>query len=139
MRDEQGTRKQEDNPSSVSTRVGQHIAAIQTILIQAVRAVLLVYKTTPLPILFREAGIPSAEVALEEARWRLALRLQTIDRQHPLTHRAVIPHNQSGTRVGERQQPRTKIQRLTSLPVGRISRRAEPRTSFKHHRLDLIL
>ncbi|CAN9218395.1 unnamed protein product [Alternaria alternata] len=28
---------------------------------------------------------------------------------------------------------------LTSLPVGRTSRRAEPRTSFKHHRLDLIL
>jgi hypothetical protein len=28
---------------------------------------------------------------------------------------------------------------VTSLPVGRTSRRAEPRTSFKHHRLDLIL
>lgn len=107
--------RRKDNPVSVSTRVGQHITAIQTILIQAVRAVLPVYKTTPLPILFREAGIPSAEVALEEARWRFALRLQTIDHQHPLTHRAIVPHNQSGTRVGERQQPRTKIQRLGLL------------------------
>jgi ribonuclease HI len=103
------------SPSAVSTRVGQHIAAIQAVLVQAARAILPVYRTTPLPILFREAGIPSAEVALEEARWRLALRLQTTDRQHPLTHRAVIPHNRSGTKTGERQQPRTKIQRLGLL------------------------
>ena len=103
------------SPSAVSTRVGQHIAAIQAVLVQAARAILPVYRTTPLPILFREAGIPSAEVALEEARWRLALRLQTTDRQHPLTHRAVIPHNRSGTKIGERQQPRTKIQRLGLL------------------------
>jgi hypothetical protein len=31
------------------------------------------------------------------------------------------------------------INLVTSLPVGRTSRRAEPRTLFKHHRLDLIL
>jgi ribonuclease HI len=107
--------RRKDSPCSVSTRVGQHIAAIQAVLIQAVRAILPVYKTTPLPILFREAGIPSAEVALEEARWRLALRLQTIDHQHPLTRRAIVPHNQCGSRAGERQQPRTKIQRLGLL------------------------
>jgi hypothetical protein len=59
--------------------VGQHIAAIQAVLVQAARALLPAYRTTPLAILFREAGIPSAEIALEEARWRLALRLQTID------------------------------------------------------------
>jgi hypothetical protein len=77
----------------------QHIAAIQAELVQAARAILPGYRTTPLAILFGEAGIPSAEVAFEEARWRLALRLQTTDHQHPLTHRAVIPHNRSGTRA----------------------------------------
>lgn len=49
-----------------------------------IRAILPVYKTTPLPILYREAGIPRVTLLLQEIKLRQALRLQTLDESHPL-------------------------------------------------------
>ena len=48
---------------------------VQSAITLAARGVLPVWRTTPLPTLMRDSGLPSAEVALEEAKARFALRL----------------------------------------------------------------
>ncbi|RAL64638.1 hypothetical protein DID88_001671 [Monilinia fructigena] len=70
--------------TTVSARVGWHIDTLDKTLSLAVRGVLPVWRTTPTVTLYRDAGIPSAEAILEEAKLRFALRIQTIDEAHPL-------------------------------------------------------
>jgi hypothetical protein len=48
---------------------------IELILVLAARGVLLVWKTTLVLVLFRDAGLPSAEVVLEGAKVCFAIRL----------------------------------------------------------------
>jgi hypothetical protein len=62
----------------------------------------------------RDSGLPSAEVALEEAKARFALRLQTVDKHHPLAQRIEVPITQRGRGAGQKKQV-TKIHRLGSL------------------------
>lgn len=82
--------------TQVSTRVGYHIDRLQAALTTAPRTVVQAYKTTPRPALFREAGLPSTQGALEEARFRFAFRLQTVDPGHPLAHRIKLPRIEKG-------------------------------------------
>jgi hypothetical protein len=56
-------------------------------LVLAIRWVLLVWKTTLLLVLFRDAGLLSAETTLEGAKIRFAIRLQTVDNKYPLVRR----------------------------------------------------
>jgi hypothetical protein len=74
-----------------------------------------VWRTTPTVTLFRDAGLPSAEVALEEAKLRFAMRLRTIDERHPLVRRITPPTNLRGRNAGAQQRLRTKVQRLGVL------------------------
>ena len=53
--------------------------------------------------------------ALEEAKIRFAIRLQTVDKQHPLVRRITPPMNTRGRGAGTRQRPKTKVQRLGAL------------------------
>ena len=76
----------------VSARNGWHVEVVDKTLALAARGVLPVWRTTPTVTLFRDAGLPSAEVALEEAKLRFAMRLQTIDEQHPLVRRITPPY-----------------------------------------------
>ncbi|KAG0154593.1 hypothetical protein PDIDSM_161 [Penicillium digitatum] len=71
---------------TVSARVGWHINVIESTLALAIRGVLPVWRTTPTPSLFRDAGIPSGYATLEEAKLRFALRLNTIHKGHTLVH-----------------------------------------------------
>lgn len=96
----------------VSTRVGGHIATMDQILTLASRAVLPAWRTTPNPALLREAGLPSATVALEEVKLRFALHLQTTDNNHPLTHRIPSQRIGRGRGAGGLQQPKSKVQRI---------------------------
>lgn len=99
----------------VSACNGWHVEVIEKTLALAARGVLPVWRTTPTITLFRDAGLPSAEVALEEAKLRFAMRLQTIDEQHLLVRRITPPIIQRGRGAGTRQRPRTKVQRLGDL------------------------
>src|SRR5438045_3523151 len=81
----------------------------------AARGVLPVWRTTPTVTLFRDAGLPSAEAALEESKLRFALRLQTVDDQHPLVKRITPPMITRGRGAGTRQCPKTKVQRLGTV------------------------
>ncbi|KAF7568870.1 hypothetical protein PtrM4_112850 [Pyrenophora tritici-repentis] len=57
---------------TVSTRVGWHLTTIDQALIAATKAILPAWRTTPNAVLLREAAMPSAQVALEEAKLRFA-------------------------------------------------------------------
>jgi len=107
--------------NQVSARLGDHVALVHKTLALAARGVLPAYRTTPMTTLFRDAGLPSGSVALEEAKLRFAVHLQTVDDRHPLTERIQIPQFQRGRGAGSSQQPRTIVERVGSLldPVPR--------------------
>ena len=48
------------------------------------RAILPVYRTTPVPCLIHASGLPPAEVLLDHASRRAAVRVARLDPQHPL-------------------------------------------------------
>lgn len=100
---------------TVSARIGSHVILIEKTLALAARGVLPVWKTTPTVTLFRDSGLPSAMAALEEAKLRFAMRLQTLDKQHPLVPRIRPPMIIRGIGAGTRQRPKTKVQRLGTL------------------------
>ncbi|KAL1971403.1 hypothetical protein VTN31DRAFT_2379 [Thermomyces dupontii] len=102
------------NPE-VSTRLGWHVETIDKTLALAARGVLPVYKTTRRATLFRDSGLPSAEVALEGSKLRFALILQVVDHKNPLVKRIPLPRIERGRRAGANQVPKTKIQILGSL------------------------
>ncbi|RAL58012.1 hypothetical protein DID88_006739 [Monilinia fructigena] len=93
--------------TTVSARVGWHIDTLDKTLSLAVRGVLPVWRTTPTVTLYRDAGIPSAEAMLEEAKLRFALRIQTVDEAHPLVRRITPPSSprpRRGLKVGGQDQ-----------------------------------
>ncbi len=92
-------------------RIGGHLKLVQSAITLAARGVLPVWKTTPIATLLRDAGLPSAEVALEEARARFAFRAQTVDAGHPLASRVTI---NASTRANARART-TRLQRSAAL------------------------
>ena len=78
-------------PLEASAYVGWHITAIDKTIAIAARGILPVWRTTPITTLFRDARLPSAAVALEEAKLRFTAHLCTIDTDYPLTRCTVIP------------------------------------------------
>ena len=55
------------------------------------RAVLPVWRTTPIAALHRESGIPPIVQLLETRRMRFAARLKALDEAHPLAKRTLQP------------------------------------------------
>ena len=84
----------------VSTRLGGLIKMVQSAITLAAREVLPVWRTTPLPALMRDSSLPLVEVALEEAKARFALRLQIVDKHHPLAQRTEVSPAQRGRGAG---------------------------------------
>ncbi|KAI0999179.1 hypothetical protein K3495_g9015, partial [Podosphaera aphanis] len=104
---------------AVSCRLGGHVSLLDKVISATIRGVLPVWRTTPIPALFRDSGLPSALVALEEAKIRFARRLQSVDAQHPFVRRISPPLTTRGRGVRRsaeaRQEPKTKLQRLATL------------------------
>jgi len=76
-----------DVPSS-----NQHLIQRMTkAMNQAMRAILPVWKTTPITILHRESGIPPVDQLLEARRLRFSARLKSLDEAHPLASRTRPP------------------------------------------------
>ncbi|POS87217.1 hypothetical protein EPUL_002405 [Erysiphe pulchra] len=57
-------------------------------LISGIKAFLPTYRTTPIPTLHRESGIPPVSILLSGIRLRHSLRIQTLDQKHPMRRRA---------------------------------------------------
>jgi hypothetical protein len=87
---------------------------VESILVLAARGVLLVWKTTLLPALFRNAGLLSAEAALEGAKVRFAIRLQTIDNRYLLVQR-INPKPTARRRNTSIARRKTKVYILGAL------------------------
>ncbi|KAM5357404.1 hypothetical protein ACJZ2D_016294 [Fusarium nematophilum] len=87
---------------------------------KAIRAILPVWKTTPNNTLYRDTGIPTARVALEDARHRFGLQIQAVRKDHPLAIRAQREiwkrrfHNRRP--AGSLKPPQTRLQRASILP-----------------------
>lgn len=80
------------------------------VLTVAARAVATSYCTTPDTAVLRDASFPSGEVALEHHRLRCAFKVQTNDKDHPLTARLLPELYRSGPRAGQPRAPRTRLQ-----------------------------
>ncbi|EXU95101.1 reverse transcriptase domain protein [Metarhizium robertsii] len=66
----------------------QHLVdKLDPVLRRAIRAILPVWKTTPVPIYHQESGIPPVPLLLEPRRIRFAARLKSLDLAHPLAQR----------------------------------------------------
>ncbi|EXU94857.1 reverse transcriptase domain protein [Metarhizium robertsii] len=66
----------------------QHLVdKLDPVLRRAIRAILPVWKTTPVPIYHQESGIPPVSLLLEARRIRFAARLKSLDLAHPLAQR----------------------------------------------------
>ncbi|POS82085.1 hypothetical protein EPUL_006099, partial [Erysiphe pulchra] len=70
------------------------INQLQGAINRAARAVLPVYKTTPVPVLLRETGWGPATAWLERSHDRLATRIAAADTNHPLRKRWKSPYFQ---------------------------------------------
>jgi ribonuclease HI len=58
---------------------------------QSMKAILPVWRTTPIITLHRESGIPPVNLLLETRRIRFAARLKSLDEHHPLVQRITEP------------------------------------------------
>ena len=115
-----GREKPPENPSQagkdlVSAKVGWHVHEVQRALALAARAVLPVWRTTPTSTIFRDAGLPTAQIALDEALHRFAFRLRSVDRKHPLAGRTDLEPIVRGRGAGGYQRPKTKVQRVARM------------------------
>ncbi|RKK17283.1 hypothetical protein BFJ66_g17959 [Fusarium oxysporum f. sp. cepae] len=81
------THPTKDLPSS-----NQHLVQIMTkAMKQAMKAILPVWKTTPITVLHRESGIPPVDQLLDARRLRFSARLKSLDEAHPLAIRTRPP------------------------------------------------
>jgi ribonuclease HI len=105
----------------VSAKVGYHVDKIHKAMKLAARSVLPVWKTTPTDTVFRDAGLPTAQAALDEALYRFAYRLRTVDKTHPLARRVNTKRIIRGRNAGQHELPKTKVQTTARLlqPVQR--------------------
>lgn len=60
---------------------------IRKVILTCARAILPVYRTTPTPILFREAGLLPPEIELDKRCRKAILRAHRLDARHPLRRR----------------------------------------------------
>ena len=98
-----------------STRLGAHISLAQRALLKAIRGVLPVWKTFLKDALFGASGLPTAQIALDEARYNYAYRLRTVHKGHPLVSRIEPKIIQRGRKAGQAQRPYTNLQLIASL------------------------
>ena len=71
----------------ISTRIASLVTTCDKVQNIALRGVLPVFCTTPIPALQREGGFAPAAVALDAIRLRFAARLRSLDPLHPLARR----------------------------------------------------
>lgn len=71
----------------VSNRVGTHLKALNKVCTTAARAILPVFRTTPIHALLRESGLNPAEISLNSIAKKAAIRIRRLDHRHPLSQR----------------------------------------------------
>ena len=98
----------------MSTKQEHLVDEIAKILNGVIRAVLPIWKTTPNETLYRDSGIPTARVVLEQTRLRLSHRILAVDKEHPLVRRAArrpFPLGREATATCSQREPDCNGQR----------------------------
>ncbi|CCU81781.1 reverse transcriptase, putative [Blumeria hordei DH14] len=67
----------------ISNRVEGHLSTLRKVILTGARAILPVYRTTPIPILYRESGLLPPDLELDSKSKFAALRIQRLDPRHP--------------------------------------------------------
>ena len=110
---------QEKEGQQVNNGLKQYVYKIDMAIRTAARAALPIWRTTPIPVLHRESGLPPAEVLLEQIRLRSSLRLRKLDSNHPLVKRIDYTPKAKNTRgrkpKWQRPPPLTRLQRTAQL------------------------
>ncbi|PWI64413.1 hypothetical protein PCL_10481 [Purpureocillium lilacinum] len=101
--------------NEVSTRQHGLVNEIGRVLIGAIRTVLPVWRTTPTSTLYRDAGLPTAQVALDKACMKFSIRLRAVYHDHPFVRRISRRKVRGGKRYGDLRQPRTRLQHAALL------------------------
>ncbi|KUI61249.1 Vegetative incompatibility protein HET-E-1 [Cytospora mali] len=91
------------------------INSATAILRGLIRAVLPVWKTVPKPILHRESGLAPALEQLDNIRYRMSMRMRTLDKNHPLIIRLETPAAPKGPGGRPPKNPRLHQPRTTRL------------------------
>ncbi|KAL3955841.1 hypothetical protein ACCO45_009860 [Purpureocillium lilacinum] len=105
----------------VSTQIKHLVDRFDAVLRHAIRAALPIWKTTPIPALHREAGVPPASILLESQRIRFSARLKSLDVRHPLVARtspkpARAYHSSIKRKfLVERRSQKTRLERTDAL------------------------
>lgn len=97
-----------EGPSQCKTRLA--CSEIQRALIMEPSATIPSWRTTPTAVVYRDAGLPTAQAALDQALYRFAYRLRMVDRQHPLARWTELERIARGRGVGGYQRSKTKVQ-----------------------------
>lgn len=122
-----------DRRKMVGTGVTGMVHMIDKVVKTSARAILPVWRTTPLPVLHRESGLLPAGLMLEHIRRRHSARLQRLDEQHPIASR-VGALNSAGSDQQRFRRP-SRLQRAWELlpraerPV--LQRKGSPAASAK--------
>ncbi|KAJ3455637.1 hypothetical protein MRS44_017119 [Fusarium solani] len=86
------TRPRWSQPAKESPSSNKHlIQRITKAMNQSMRAILPVWKTTPINALHRESGIPPVAQLLEARRLRFSARLKSLNKAHPLASQTLPP------------------------------------------------
>ncbi|KAJ3455198.1 hypothetical protein MRS44_013798 [Fusarium solani] len=86
------TRPRWSQPAKDMPSSNQHlIQRMAKAMNQAMRAILPVWRTTPIAALHRESGIPPVDQLLEARRLKFSARLKSLDEAHPLASRTRPP------------------------------------------------
>ena len=83
------------NGKTVSNRVDGLVHRLEVVQNNALRGILPVYRTTPIPALHREAAIRPIQITLDHKASLAAARMKRLDSRHPLVRRTTRPraHN----------------------------------------------
>ncbi|TQV90121.1 reverse transcriptase [Cordyceps javanica] len=97
-----------------------HLGIIQKTLTAACRMILPSWKTTPKTTLWKEAGIPPADVLLEQLAMRNANRWARLDVNHPLIRRILQQEHE----IQYATHPDAETSRRTAMKSARLFRNA---------------
>jgi hypothetical protein len=135
-----------DPNKNASTGTEGLVSKLDRVFRTAARAVLPVWKTTSIPILHRESGIPPTSVALAQVRIRTAARYVCLDRNHPLSRRidkkppARLPMTRlqrTANLAGRTIRPTMFVRKNPAILPGR-DLRGNPKTKAAEKHLELI-
>ncbi|KAM3547205.1 hypothetical protein ARSEF4850_010159 [Beauveria asiatica] len=108
-----------------------HLAIIQKTLTAACRMILPSWKTTPKTTLWKEAGIPPAELLLEQIAARNANRWARLDTYHPLVRRLLQQEHE----IQYATNPNAVTARRTAMKGVRLFRNAALAPAMERPRL----